>query len=440
MNAILGSFHKMCILLFLCIFNTYFFTTLSSHPRIIFESPADYMHPLYAHKKVENGLRLGVMHEYMPTVYAYDMHGKKTSFLQSYASHESLINAFSGVHPHSPLHAIANKYRFIANDLQGLYETTAEASAYCSHVSLSYTLPSPLGKGALEVSGGIPVAFIRITNQQWSPFSEKREAFAATDKTIHADALKRFLESENNELEKICYVYGKQLSIKAHQEEKPVIGNPYIQLAWHSVVRQYAARLTRVLTSLRVGFTLPLAPAPSINQPFTPDYGYEGTAGALLAGNLQLDLQEGVGIGLEVRAHFLAPKKQEWRIKNHSSQTDGFLFEKAIGTKEFGPEWRFYLFSGYNPENSGVALKVGYEFLKQSYSNLYLDSSAYMKAANTAQTLESNQRHYILGSLSYTARSATHVIPMVDFFVRVPFAGKRACVGGSVGLNFSLRF
>jgi len=132
-----------------------------------------------------------------------------------------------------------------------------------------------------------------------------------------------------------------------------------------------------------------------------------------------------------------------WRLKTSFAQTSYLTLARGLATQEYGPEWRFTLYSQAQLGSTGLYCSAGYQFFKHTDSTLYPQSDT-MSASliNSAPMIESSESHSFLIGAGYIPPMLKKRRFLPEFLVQLalPFSGKSIMSGSVLSAGVSCKF
>ncbi len=179
-------------------------------------------------------------------------------------------------------------------------------------------------------------------------------------------------------------------------------GDLPLQVRWARSFPQAREILKNVSLDARLGVLLPTGKKEDARALFAPGLGYGGGFG--IPGGIQLRLQFGryIHAGVDVDLLYCFGDTQERKIRTDRAQTDLALIARKSTYKDPGLRQKFTLFVEGARMLGGLVWRVGYQYLKQNESRLYVNSfDTDAVIVNGAENLQLWTDHSALAMLAY---------------------------------------
>lgn len=213
--------------------------------------------------------------------------------------------------------------------------------------------------------------------------------------------------------------------------------------SWLQDFPQNKIILRNVRTGLRGGLNFPTGKPEGEDQLLAIPFGWDGGAGFIMAGYLELTLDWRIRLALDVELMHLFGNTRCRRIKTDIAQTDLLFLTKATTYKEPGFTQHFTLFGEYVPSfMDGLSLRASYQFTKHMEDKLFLNTNQYDPViVNSAESLQEWTTHSAVFQILYEHfRPGATIQPSASFFVKYGFNGKRALLANTVGFTCGIEF
>jgi len=375
---------------------------------------------------------VGVRTQHMLSNRAFDAQETKVPVTQVYGGKESSLAMLEGSAPGTTLHALANRLRATQDGTRGMFAVTGDLRWAQQTIDIMYRISALKLPGLFSVGVHVPVISAGFRNIAWQPLTKSV--------TLSDDLVNTTFVASQAQLAAFALQNGN-LDITGHT--KTGLGDIACMLNWSAHFLQQHRRLQDVLVTLRCGMTLPTAQQAPVNAPFTPDFGRDGSMTVPLGAGLRLDLGGGMRIGMDVGATFIVRRRKEWRLKTSLAQTPYLQLSTDTATKEYGPEWRFTLYSQLDFGDTGLYGSAGYQFFKHTDSTFFPQSD-FMSAMviNSSPLIDISESHNLVAGLTYVPKNSHlwRFLPEVMLQVTFPFSGKQIMSGVLLGGSVSLKF
>lgn len=397
-----------------------------------FEQPYDMQFSEQSWKSGTGWLHVGVRGEYLQTVRAYSPDEKKVPATQIWGTRESVLATLEGNTPGSSLNLLANKVGAMQDGTRGTFTTTGTFDKW--QTTLDFAIPLRMIRlpGLFTLSAHVPYSEASFSNIAWKSLTKSetlQDAWVRSEIASDQDTLATFMKKHGG------------VDISGSTEHG--FGDVAVMLNWQGHFSQYQRRLRDVRVQLRAGVSLPTSSNVNIHKVFDIDFGHDNALGIPLGAGLRLDLGGNVRIGLDVGGMLLLRRTKEWRLKQSWAQTQHLLLNTGLATREYGPEWKFTLYSEFYNDWSGLSITGGYQFIKHTESTLFpQDNSLNALFINMNEDTEVSESHNLIGSITYSPAQLRgwRVRPELSFFAKYPFNGRRMISGTTIGGSASLRF
>lgn len=396
------------------------------------DNPYDFSFSEQNWRPEKGWVHIGTRGEYMVKERAFDPDQKSVPATQIWGKRHSALAMLEGHQPGTTLHSLANQLRGAQDGTRGTFEPTG--SFHRRHVIFDVMVPFHAIRlpGLFSLSAHLPLCFGSFSNVRW--------VSKTAAQTLQDELVKSSLASDHQSLTLFAQKHG---NLNIEEQSREGFGDAVIMLNWQGHFSQYQRRLKDVRVQARVGVKLPTGLRNNINKAFEVDFGHDGAFGVPLGAGLRLDLGGGVRVGLDVGALLLIRRTKEWRLLTGAAQNENLLLTTGKATREFGPEWKFTLYSQLYNNRAGLAATVGYQFLKHTDSTLYPQSNALSSLmVNSGQSTEVSESHNVVGAVTFTPAVARgwRVRPELQVVAKYPFGGTRMASGTTLGGSVSVRF
>ncbi len=218
------------------------------------------------------------------------------------------------------------------------------------------------------------------------------------------------------------------------------VGDATVQLCWAKSFPQAREILTNVSLNARLGILLPTGKKEDSKALFAPGLGYGGGLG--VPGGMQLRMQFGryMHAGLDVDLLYCFGSSQVRKIKTDRSQTTLTLLDARSTYQDPGLWQKFTLFVEGARFCKGLLVRLGYQYLKQSESRMYVDG-LYTDPTliNMREDLDLWTVHSLMGMAAYDV-----IFDTVSFRLGVTakwgFNGQRVIACDTVAVQFGYDF
>ncbi len=219
-------------------------------------------------------------------------------------------------------------------------------------------------------------------------------------------------------------------------------GDATVLFSWLQDFPQAKSILRNVRTGLRGGLNFPTGKKEDINQLLAIPFGWDGGAGIIFDGYLELTLDWRMRLGLDVELMHLFGNTRTRRIKTDLAQTDLLFMTTACSYKDPGFTQHFTIFGEYIPHLvDGLTLRASYEFMRHNEDKLFLNTNAYdVLIANSAESLQDWTTHTAIFQILYEPQGAYKALPNISFFYKHGFNGKRALLANTIGFTLGLQY
>lgn len=397
-----------------------------------FDQPYDLRFSEQSWKRGAGLLHIGVRGEYLQAVKAYSPNEKTVPATRIWGTTESALAALEGQRTGSSLNILANKIGATQDGTRGIFTTNGTFDKWQTTLDVIFPLNMIRLPGSFMFAVHVPYIESSFSNVQWTSLTK--------NETLHDSLVRSEIASDHASLASFMKSNG-DLDINGKQRQG--FGDVSCMLNWQGHFTQYNRRLRDVRVQLRAGVSLPTGHTPDVNCSFDPDFGHDGAVGIPLGAGLRLDLGGNVRIGLDVGGTMFLRRTKEWRLKKSWAQTQNLMMAKGYATREYGPAWKFTLYSELYNEWAGLTITGGYQFLKNTESTLFpQDSSLSSLFINMNEDAELSESHNLIGNITYTPAllRGWRVRPELSFFAKYPFNGKRMISGTTVGGSASICF
>lgn len=375
---------------------------------------------------------VGTTAQYMTGARAFDPDEHRVPVTQIWGSPESSLAMLEGHKPGSTLHGLGNRLRGTQDGTRGMY--TVDGSLKWAQVGLDaqWLLSMIKLPGQFVLSVHVPFIDARYDNITWKSLTKSQ--------TLHDDMVKTDLASNQSELSAFVKEHG---NLEIGDQQRQGIGDTTLMFGWEGHFSQYQRRLRDVRVQVRAGINIPTAHGVNPRKVFDIDFGRDGSVSLPFGAGLRLDLGGGVRVGLDVGALVAVRRTKTWRLKTSWAQTPHLQIATGKATREYGPEWKFNVYSELYNNTLGVTMTAGYQFLKHTDSTLYpQDDTLSSSIINTAADVDVSESHNLVWNVCYapTMSRAWRVRPALNVGGKFPFNGRRMASGYLLNAGLSLRF
>ena len=227
--------------------------------------------------------------------------------------------------------------------------------------------------------------------------------------------------------------------------KKTGLGDLALLAEWWRDFPQGKEYLKNVNLEGRFGFTFPTGVKKDENKILSIPFGYDGSAGVVFGGGINLMWSECVRAGVDAQFLALFGNTRVRRIKVDPAQTDFLLFAQAEAHKEYGITQRFNLYAETYKWYGGLSIGAVYQYWKQGEDTLTLVTNQYSnEIANSAESLQEWTMHQFIFTAKYDFQdvlSDTALFkPHVFAFFKLPINGQRSLMASMLGLSITLNF
>ncbi len=416
--------------------------SLQGFAPINFFAPDDSIYQIMAWENraaLNHCCNFGVNIEYGETRSGRNWDRERKNILQLYDATQATIPMLMGQGPNHPATELLH-------DLDAVCPGQLDDDGILGHISLCsaeftgldvtlqgrYRLPISAEYGHFSLFAALPIRSFEVSG---IGFSADRRSGNPMDPIVYDR-----LSSPDNLSALLKELCGPSLS----RWSKTGLGDLFLQLGWQMSFYQTRDYLKRVDIMLRAGVTAPTSDYRDEDQAFSISLGNDGAWGFPFGGGLTLNFINCMRSGLNVDFLVLLDETHDRRIKTEIHQTEFLLLKKAKVTKDHGLVWRFNLWAQAYHFFSGLSLKVAYQYLKRDGDTLTPHcNDVSCLIMNTARSLEEDNVHHFIFSATYDAcpqRRNLKARPHINFFVKLPFAGKGIIDPMTIGGQFAVSF
>ncbi|MEX0940277.1 MAG: hypothetical protein WDZ41_02875 [Candidatus Babeliales bacterium] len=359
----------------------------------------------------------------------YNPEGNEVNVMQLWTPTQDALAMLKGFNSSSPI------TQFLINDLgnppdngvRGNFRVTGDFKAKGFGIGARYHLPHNLTVGL-----HLPFYQMRLKNVNFVDLTYNNNA---------ADMIVR--EELTSQLKERIREFDPNLNIMGWEKIGP--GDLFFLAEWYRNFPQGKPILKNVSLNARVGFSFPTGIKKDEDDILTVPFGFDGSAGLLFAGGINLNWFNVFRGGIDIEFLTLFGNTRDRRIKVQQDQTEFLLLAKVPTYKDFGFTQRFNLYLEAYRVFHGLSARATYQFWKHSEDTLSVCTNEFSnEIANTAESLQEWTIHHVIFQLSYDFQcdisEKSAIKPQLSLFYKLPFNGERALLLNTYGATFTLNF
>lgn len=221
------------------------------------------------------------------------------------------------------------------------------------------------------------------------------------------------------------------------------LGDASLLLTWRNWFKQEKELVRGVGLFAHVGVSLPSGKERDEDQMLSMPLGADGAFGIPVGVGMRVQFVNTLQAGLCVDFVGYFDKTKVRRLKTLREQTNFFLLNKGLATRDSGLNWQFYLYLKSHHLVGGLSLKAAYQYLRHDSDKLSpRDNKFSYDIVNSSNTLQEWHAHNVILSADYDHKSSKDrlVTPQMGVFYKLPVGGKAVIAMQSVGVHMGARF
>jgi len=222
------------------------------------------------------------------------------------------------------------------------------------------------------------------------------------------------------------------------------MGDTVIMGSWRNWFRQEKDLIKGVELFAQIGISLPTGT--QRNEDEVASFalgGGDGAFGIPVGMGLNIDFINTIRAGLNIDFLAYLDKSRERRMKTNQAQTELFLFNKGLASRDHGLNWQFYLYLQSYHFVGGLSAKAAYQYQRHDADKLTPRNNDFSyDVINASKRLDQWHAHNLIFSLDYDFKDDKNaaVVPQIGISYKLPVGGKQVIaletVGCHVGFNF----
>lgn len=221
------------------------------------------------------------------------------------------------------------------------------------------------------------------------------------------------------------------------------LGDAAVMLSWRNYYAQDKELIKGVELYAQLGLSMPTSKERNEDQAFSVALGGDGAFGIPVGLGLNVEFVNTIRAGLNVDFLAYLDKTRLRRLKTNASQSELFLLNKGMASRDSGLNWQFYLYAQSYHFVNGLSAKAAYQYLRHDTDKLSpRDSGAGFDVTNSSKRLSEWYAHNVILSLDYDHMGGDDhlVVPQFGIFYKFPVGGKAVIAMQSVGLSMGVNF
>ena len=221
------------------------------------------------------------------------------------------------------------------------------------------------------------------------------------------------------------------------------IGDFTALMTWFHDFIQNKSWLKKVMTGVRGGIIFPTGLKADTGKIFAFPFGYDGGAGILFGGTLEVDLKHWIWLGVDAQFEHFFGSKRKRRVMTDTRQTDLVFVNNVSTFKEPGFTQHYTLYVKCAEMWRCISALLAYQHTKHQDDHITFCNSMFSsRIASNAESMQEWTTHSLVGMLTVDVRDFNWFapIPAVSVFAKYGFHGHRALLFDTVGVQMSLDF